>query len=228
MFIHKQDKNKECASRGQLAETRFKTTMANMGKIVEETTTLDNKRGADFLIDSKTKIEVKAMKKVSRQDAAADQSLIWVEITGVSQTAKHKHGWLSKPKELGGADYIAFEQENSFIIVDRQSLWEYVQKKCDLTNFVVKSKDALYKSYRRWNNPKEHLSLIKNGDLKNTKHWVIPVKMSPSDSFYIETQEEKNGAWKDSGRWSYSQDEVEKWLGEMIGQFNDVVIKKRP
>jgi hypothetical protein len=122
------------------------------------------------LIDStgrEIKVEVKAMKKIRRSDPTTQDKYTWIEIHGVREWDK---GWL-----FGGkADLIAFETKNSFVLVDRKRLINFVIK--NLSEEVVyspeealqKDEEGKYKKYRRRKNQKisDELILIEVDKLK--------------------------------------------------------------
>lgn len=155
MRKNKHDESGECLERGLSTEQLFKELCEERGWLVEKTAFKQELKHIDFLITTPNrkkpiKIDVKAQKKVSRKDDNVQDELCWIEICGVRGS-----GWLS-----GGSDIIAFERNDSFILVKREELERYVHKYCDLETFVKKSSDALFKSYRRWNRPKEHLTIV--------------------------------------------------------------------
>ena len=59
------------------------------------------------------KVDVKGMKRVNGSDPAVNPDIHWVEFKNVNG----KVGWVG-----GEADYIAFEQPDHFIMVDRKTL----------------------------------------------------------------------------------------------------------
>ena len=66
---------------------------------------------------------------------------IWVEFNNVNGN----DGWL-----YGEADYIAFERQNNFTLVNRKELVKIAEELVDLKNTVSSSKLAKYKAYRRY------------------------------------------------------------------------------
>lgn len=110
-------------------------------------------------------LDIKAQKKIKRTDSDVNDDFIWVEFLNVAG----KGGWL-----VGAAQYIAFERENDFIMVDRESLWRFCMKKVDQNSRVSQSKDALYKIYQRQGR-KDEISIIKFSDIfSNLKFKVWP------------------------------------------------------
>ena len=88
--------------------------------------------------DKLLKFDVKGMKKKNRYDKNFQDDVAWVEGTNV----RGNPGWLK-----GKADYISFERNNYWLIVDRESLLEFVNKKLKENNFE-KGK-GIYKVYQR-------------------------------------------------------------------------------
>ena len=108
------------------------------------------KNGKEF------KVEVKAMKRVSRSQDGGQEEWIWVEFKNVQGNL----GWL-----YGKADYVAFELKESFIFVDREDLAKLSEKVCDLSNMVKSPYEAQRKGYRRKNRPDELVSMIHIDDI---------------------------------------------------------------
>lgn len=117
----------------------------------------------DYLIEKENdilKVEVKSRKRISRTDSNLRSDLTWVEIHGVRPKDT---GWL-----FGKADLIAFEKENSFILVKRLDLLTVINKKVDLVAKVRDPKDALYKIYTRVGR-KDKLTLLPTKDIEEIK-----------------------------------------------------------
>lgn len=77
-----------------------------------------------------TKIDVKSIKKQSREDLTYNENFHWVEIKNVNGD----NGWL-----YGLADYFAFETDDYWIIVEKGRLQDFIDKKCDKN--IGKTKD---------------------------------------------------------------------------------------
>jgi hypothetical protein len=113
--------------------------------------------------ETSKKIEVKAMKKISRNDIQQSE-WIWVEFRNVCGYP----GWI-----YGKSDLVAFELKNHFIFVDRKELVSLCESIVD-TKTIVKSPDqAKYKGYRRWNRPKELTAMINISDIKGLSYKKI-------------------------------------------------------
>ena len=227
-FRHKLDRDGSCSEMGENAETLFsKAAKKNGYDVLKANKKLEFDK-VDFVLtkgEKKIKVEVKARKRISRKDKVAQDELLWVEISNVS-AKEGNNGWL-----YGGADVIAFEQEDKFVIVNRESLVSYVEKNCDLTNFVKNSKDALYKSYRRRDRPAEHLTIVDFSKmLKNVLHvsWNKHDDRELPAGFYIECREQKNGPWHFFSRTPYgSFDEAVTKMREIEAGYVETLIRKK-
>jgi len=106
------------------------------------------------------RVEVKAAKRIHRNDRAVQFEYTWVEIHGVRPKDT---GWL-----FGKADLIAFEKETSFIFIKRLDLLAVVNKKVNLVAKVSDPRDALYKIYMR-EKRKDKLTLLPSNDIEEIK-----------------------------------------------------------
>lgn len=94
--------------------------------------------------------DVKAKKKISRSDAESQDEWVFVEFKNV----RGNDGWLK-----GKADFIAFETNNSFVIVKRKKLLEY----CNDVVTMERVRDPYECHYKRYTRSgrKDEISLIK-------------------------------------------------------------------
>ena len=106
------------------------------------------------------RVEVKAAKRIHRNDRVVQFEYTWVEIHGVRPKDT---GWL-----FGKADLIAFEKETSFIFIKRLDLLAVVNKKVNLVAKVSDPRDALYKIYMR-DKRKDKLTLLPSNDIEEIK-----------------------------------------------------------
>jgi len=106
------------------------------------------------------RVEVKAAKRIHRNDRGVQFEYTWVEIHGVRPKDT---GWL-----FGKADLIAFEKETSFIFIKRLDLLAVVNKKVNLVAKVSDPRDALYKIYMR-DKRKDKLTLLPSNDIEEIK-----------------------------------------------------------
>ncbi len=114
----------------------------------------------DYLIEKENlafKVEVKGRKRIRRDDDGAQSDFTWVELHGVRPKDA---GWL-----FGKADLIAFEKEDSFILVKKTDLLAMVNKKVNPVAKVHDSKDAVYKIYTRGGR-KDKLTLLPADDIE--------------------------------------------------------------
>ena len=84
------------------------------------------------------KFDVKAMKKVNRWDNKKQDDIAWVEGTNV----RGKPGWVK-----GKADYIVFERNEYWLLVNRQELLNHIQDK--LKEKGYETGKGIYQIYQR-------------------------------------------------------------------------------
>jgi len=84
------------------------------------------------------KFDVKGMKKKNRYDNNFQDDVAWVEGTNV----RGNPGWIK-----GKADYIAFEREKYWLIVSREELFNFVNKKLKENNYSLGK--SVYHIYQR-------------------------------------------------------------------------------
>lgn len=138
---HKFDKDGGCRDRGNKAEEKFK-------KYIEDNysatiTFLNGYRDStlhqDVLIEFENgrsiTVDVKSSRKISRSDKEASDKYTWLEAHGVN---KRNRGYILD----GKADYIAFENELSWILVKRSDLVGFiVEVSTDENTLEVKTTD---------------------------------------------------------------------------------------
>tara|TARA_R110000751_G_scaffold232543_1_gene333590 strand:- start:145 stop:633 length:489 start_codon:yes stop_codon:yes gene_type:complete len=111
-------------------------------------------------INGKTsKFDVKEMKKINRWDAETQDVLAWIEGTNNGG----KEGWIK-----GLADYIVFERTDSWLVVNREELFDFTWAKLRAAGFP-KGKKA-YHIYDRsfWGN-KDKTTLVPFKDIEQLK-----------------------------------------------------------
>ena len=144
---------------GEHAENTFAQLLSKRGT-VRPATKSEQFTHVDFVLtttDKKSiKYEVKARKRINRSDSQVNDDLIWVEWLNVSGNP----GWLAT-----GSDYICFEREKDFLIVDRRKLHEWCLNQCDMSSLVQFASQALYKAYQR-RGRKDLISIIKTTDVE--------------------------------------------------------------
>ena len=141
---NKYDKTGECIQSGLGAEQIFGQIAESKNLEVKNARRRENiHKHIDKYVTQESKtwsVDIKARKKTSRNDSSAQDEWIWIEF----QNVRGNLGWL-----YGEADKIAFETQDSFVIVDRKSLIDYVENAVDMAKPVRKSYLAKYKTYQR-------------------------------------------------------------------------------
>lgn len=144
-FRSKFDRDGQSSREGHEAEDRFEDYASKKGYIVEKASTKQNKYDhIDFFLEGKTgkvSVDLKARKRVSRNDKKFNDDWIWIEIKNV----QGREGWL-----YGKADFIVFETQDSFILVPRKKLIELANEKVRFDLFIVdRAYQAKYRIYQR-------------------------------------------------------------------------------
>jgi hypothetical protein len=152
--------NKDCLEMGLTAEQSFVIAANKKQFSCTESTKEENINShIDFWIhrdDKSYSVDVKAAKRIQRSDKDVNYEKIWVELHSVREDNK---GWLLD----GKADFIAFEQQDHFIVANRMWLISFIREA--VTNVKVKSpSDALYALYTREGRP-DILTLINAKDI---------------------------------------------------------------
>jgi hypothetical protein len=160
------DKDGSCSKMGETAEDSFYKVLIKKGE-VRRASVGENKKHIDFFLivnGSEIKYDVKARKKINRGDLETTDSLIWLEILNVSGN----DGWV---RAKSGADFIAFEREKDFIILQRSLLMTLIELKCDLLKKVSNASQALYSAYTRYGR-NDLLTIVKMSDLEAMEHEI--------------------------------------------------------
>jgi hypothetical protein len=148
---------------GRRAEERFAAIAQREGwSVVHAPKEADIHEHWDFEIQKdgyKRKVEVKAMKREKRTDESMNQDWVWIEFRNVRGEA----GWL-----FGKANWIAFETEDSFVIVDRHDLYQLVRRVVDRQAKVESAREAKYKTYTRKGRP-DQIAQIRMEDIWRIK-----------------------------------------------------------
>ena len=100
------------------------------------------------------KFDVKGLKKTNRSDTQYQDEDAWVEGTAVDG----KKGWLK-----GKADYIVFERNNNWLLVEREELLNFTTSKLKENNY--KTGKGKYMIYTRLNR-KDKITLVPFEDIK--------------------------------------------------------------
>ena len=143
---------------GLKAEIKFAEVANKKGYQVLNATRDDNiNKHIDLYLlrnESPISVDVKARKKLSRNDDDYNDDLTWIEFKNV----RGKDGWL-----YGKADKIVFEREKDFVLVNRAPLQNFCEQTISEV-FVHDSKEALYKKYQRPSR-EDIISLIRLDDV---------------------------------------------------------------
>lgn len=159
-FRHSKDADGSCSEMGAAAENKFLLLCKESGVPVKTSSEFEDKKGVDFWVQFALEdwqgLDVKAIKRKSRGGAFCSET-IWIEILNVRGAA----GWLDKD-----AKYLAFEDEEGFVIVERARLKTKVMSllKSKGAKQVDSPKDALYNLYTR-KGRKDLLTIITKDDL---------------------------------------------------------------
>jgi len=168
---NKYDKSGECIQTGLGAEQFFEQIALSKNLEVKTAKRRDNMhKHIDKYItqDNEGKlhtwsVDIKARKKTSRNDSQAQDDWIWIEF----QNVRGNTGWL-----YGDADRIAFETQDNFTIVEKDSLIKYVENVVDMGKSVKYSSQAQYKTYRRAGR-NDLLTMVELSEIKkNCNHFV--------------------------------------------------------
>lgn len=165
---NKFDSNGSSLQMGQNAENAFVVCAEKKGFKVFKSSFNDEMNHIDFFLQTsenvKSSVDVKSRKKINRSDDSVNDDLIWIEFKNV----QGRNGWL-----YGKADFICFEREADFVMVNRQSLSKLCEKLVDTSLINVHTEMPLYSAYQR-KGRKDILSLIKITDIiNNIKHIIF-------------------------------------------------------
>ena len=108
--------------------------------------------------------DVKGMRRNARA-GRIDPDITWVE----SKNVRGRPGWV-----YGKADYIAFEQPEPWVIVDRTRLVGFMRDKIadNGSALVEHAKDALYRLYSRKNRA-DVISKALMADIRDIARWEV-------------------------------------------------------
>jgi len=169
MYVNNYDSTEQCALRGQSAEVLFERWLRN-NRDYRKATLEEQYKHIDFVIRSihgdEITIDVKAPKKINRNDKSTSEDILWVEFVNV----RGDKGWL-----YGDNDFIAFyiQKEGIFYVIETSKLASLCESLCN-QGYTNSSKDALYKKYTRAGR-KDVISMIKFDDIKTLPCWKLKV-----------------------------------------------------
>ena len=164
---NKYDKTGECLQSGLGAEQLFDQIATSKHLEIKSAKRRDNiqKHIDKYITDDigTWSVDIKARKKTRRSNNNAQDDWIWIEF----QNVRGNTGWL-----YGEADYIAFETQDNFVIVKKDSLIEYVEGVVDMGKSVKYSGEAKYKTYRRAGR-NDLLTMVELSEIKkNCEHSI--------------------------------------------------------
>ena len=164
---NKYDKTGECLQSGLGAEELFDQIAISKHLEIKNARRRENmqKHIDKYVTDDvgTWSVDIKARKKTRRSDDNAQDDWIWIEF----QNVRGNTGWL-----YGEADCIAFETQDNFVIVKKDSLIEYVENVVDMGKSVKHSSQARYKTYRRANR-NDLLTMVELSEIKkNCDHFI--------------------------------------------------------
>ena len=147
-FIHKGTLDEERFAQRHLSNIKWSNNYQNMHEHWDMEGGLKGKT---------LKFDVKGMKKINRRDDSTQDKFTWIEGTNV----KGNPGWLK-----GRADYIVFERNEYWLLVNREELWDFVQEKLK-KNLYAEGKKP-YHVYQRWGK-KDKITLVPFTDIEGLK-----------------------------------------------------------
>ena len=102
---------------------------------------------------------MKGLKKKNRSDDKTQDQWAWVEGTNVDG----RPGWIK-----GQADYIIFERDDYWLMVNREELFKFTWKKLEATGFP-KGKKAYHVYDRAYWGKKDKITLVPYEDIEELK-----------------------------------------------------------
>ena len=105
------------------------------------------------------KFDVKGLKKKNRGDDRTQDKYAWIEGTNV----EGRPGWIK-----GLADYIVFERESYWLLVNREELFDYTWAKLKDAGFL-KGKKAYHIYDRAYWGKRDKLTLVPYDDIEKLK-----------------------------------------------------------
>ena len=151
--------------KGRDAENRFSALFQEQGWNVEPTPPhIDIHAHIDLIMTQRKTVDVKSVKRVD-WGGLSDDLFTWVEIKNV----RGNKGWL-----YGKADYIVFETNDYWLMVERVKLKEFIEMRVERVR-VSDKKDALYKLYQR-KNRQDLVTLVQTMDMMYLASSIISKK----------------------------------------------------
>ena len=144
-------------TRGRIAENKFATLYLKDFVMATQDQDMFEHWDVEGILpdlgDDRLKFDVKALKKVNRNDESLSDEITWVEGTNV----RGNPGWIK-----GRADYIVFERENAWTVINRAELLRWTAEK--IRRKGNKTGKGLYEVYTRPNR-QDKVTLIRFADI---------------------------------------------------------------
>lgn len=152
------DKKQPFLKNGKMVEKAFSDLFDNVSFPTKEEDMMEH-----WDLQITTKVDVKGLKKVKRENDEVNEHIHWIEVKGISGES----GWA-----YGLADYFAFELTKYWIVVSKEKLQDFIK------NNVTKEwvlKPELYKLYQR-KDRKDVLTMVTSYDLCYISDCIIKKK----------------------------------------------------
>ena len=149
-FIHKGKEVEETFAKRHLKDVVWSNNQQNIQEHWDMEGRLPSMNGDRF------KFDVKGLKKKNRGDDKTQDKYAWVEGSNVDG----KPGWIR-----GEADYIVFEREDHWLIINRDELFKYTWKKLESAGFP-KGKKPYHIYDRAYWGKKDKLTLVPYEDIE--------------------------------------------------------------
>ena len=163
-----EEEKERCRAIGELVEDEFAALFPNTYEATKSQNMFEHwDRAVIFFMGTPQqvtkKFEIKGLKSIIRHDESTNENIQWVELM-----LDGRAGWL-----FGEADYFAFEQINSFIVVTKAALQQLILDK--VKDLRIVHTPELYRFYCR-PRKNEKTVLIKTSDLLDIKDSILPKK----------------------------------------------------
>lgn len=167
---------------GNRAEQRFLNWLYHTGKFIkqaEKSEDYHNHWDVCCEINGKpSTVEIKSLKHIRRKDWGFDRTVVpkynskyvWLEIRGVNgPLGQPNPGWIYG----GTSDYIAFEQIDGFLIIEREKLVQLCDHIQKTARIVYKTEYALYNIYVRNSERGDQVTLVEVDQLMDLNPIII-------------------------------------------------------
>jgi len=152
--------------RGRIAENKFATDYLKDFTVATQHQDMFEHWDVEGILidlsDKPLKFDVKALKRVNRNDESLSDEITWIEGTNV----RGNPGWIK-----GKADYIVFERNGRWTVVEREALYRWTADK--IRRKGNKKGKGLYELYQRPNR-KDIITQIKFDDIDTIEVLNLP------------------------------------------------------